>query len=895
MADFFYQPLFELGPDETPYRRLDVEGVSPLTLDGQEFLEVEPSVLRELSRQAFDDIAHLLRPGHLAQLRKVVDDPESSANDRFVAMELLRNANIAAGRVLPGCQDTGTAIVMGHKGERVLTGGTDAEALSHGVFDAYQERNLRYSQMAPLDMYTEKNTASNLPAQIDISSEPGDEYELLFIAKGGGSANKTFLYQETKALLNPTSLVRFIETNLKTIGTSACPPYHLALVIGGLSAEFTMKTVKLASTRYLDRLPTTGNEHGRAFRDLDMERQVLKIAEGIGVGAQFGGKYFAHDARVIRLPRHGASCPVGLGVSCSADRQALAKITREGVFLEQLEENPAKYLPEVTDADLDGEVVQVDLNRPMPEILAQLSQYPVATRLSLSGTMVVARDIAHAKLKERLDAGQGPPRLCAEPPHLLRRSRQAAGGAALGVVRADDGRTDGLLRGTLPVPRREHGDAGQGEPVPAGDRGLREARRLLPRLDRRSGRPSGRPQHPQGRGAGVSRARDGGDLARGDRELPGLHRRRRQGQRLLREAHGDPAGAAVALAGGRPPRAARRAEPGAGRRAPARAERGFGAQPRQRKATQPAPLLREPAGYRRARRGARSPARGAGPPRGRSGGSGRSPVRGRRPSRRRCCASRRATAACGAARGVNRSTHRHAVSGSARCSPARDVPGGRAPSLATGETDMRMTKVMTLAAVALLAVGTAAEAQRALSTRGHTATQVGGSFNAEGRYEGGQWIDIHYGRPILRGRMGIFGEGDDYAQGIYAGAPLWRVGADQTTTFTTEADLIIGGERLPAGEYTMFADLANPEAWELIFSTWGVKQNFTDEDDDALWGAYGYTPERDVMRTTMSVTTTTTSQDQLIIGFRNMTQEDGGEMFFYWDNQLASVPVAPAE
>ena len=405
MSEYQYQPPFEFGPDETPYRQLTTEGVSVVTLDGREFLRVDPNVLREVSRQAFDDIAHLLRPAHLAQLRKVVDDPESSSNDKFVAMELLRNANIAAGRVLPGCQDTGTAIVVGHKGERVLTEGDDADALSHGVFDAYAQRNLRYSQLAPLDMYTEQNTGSNLPAQVEIYAEPGDEYELLFIAKGGGSANKTFLYQETKALLNPTSLLAFVEAQLKTIGTSACPPYHLALVVGGTSAEFTLKTVKLASTKYLDRLPTKGNAQGRAFRDLEMERQVLEIAEGIGIGAQFGGKYFAHDARVIRLPRHGASCPVGLGVSCSADRQALAKITRDGVFLEQLEENPAKYLPDVTDDELDGDCVRLDLDRPMKEILAELSKYPVATRLSLTGTMVVARDIAHAKLKERLDQG----------------------------------------------------------------------------------------------------------------------------------------------------------------------------------------------------------------------------------------------------------------------------------------------------------------------------------------------------------------------------------------------------------------------------------------------------------------------------------------------------------
>ena len=409
MTDFHYQPIFEFGADETPYRKLTSDGVSIIRVDGREMLKVEPDVLRLVSRTAFDDVAHLLRPAHLVQLRKILDDSEASRNDKFVALELLRNANIAAGRVLPGCQDTGTAIVMGHKGENVLTSSNDEIAISQGIFDAYSQRNLRYSQMAPLDMYTEKNTGSNLPAQIEIYAEPGDEYELLFVAKGGGSANKSFLYQETKALLNPTTLSQFVESNLKTIGTSACPPYHLALVIGGTSAEFTMKTLKLATTKYLDRLPTTGNEHGRAFRDLDMERQVFEIARQIGIGAQFGGKYFAHDVRVIRLPRHGASCPVGLGVSCSADRQALAKITRDGVYIEQLEENPAKYLPDITDDELPGDVVRIDLNRPMSEILGELAKYPVATRLSLSGSMIVARDIAHAKLKERLDAGEDLP------------------------------------------------------------------------------------------------------------------------------------------------------------------------------------------------------------------------------------------------------------------------------------------------------------------------------------------------------------------------------------------------------------------------------------------------------------------------------------------------------
>ncbi len=409
MTDFHYQPIFEFGADETPYRKLTSDGVSIIRVDGREMLKVEPDVLRLVSRTAFDDVAHLLRPAHLVQLRKILDDSEASRNDKFVALELLRNANIAAGRVLPGCQDTGTAIVMGHKGENVLTSSNDEIAISQGIFDAYSQRNLRYSQMAPLDMYTEKNTGSNLPAQIEIYAEPGDEYELLFVAKGGGSANKSFLYQETKALLNPTTLSQFVESNLKTIGTSACPPYHLALVVGGTSAESTMKTLKLATTKYLDRLPTTGNEHGRAFRDLDMERQVFEIARQIGIGAQFGGKYFAHDVRVIRLPRHGASCPVGLGVSCSADRQALAKITRDGVYIEQLEENPAKYLPDVTDDELPDDVVKIDLNRPMSEILGELAKYPVATRLSLSGSMIVARDIAHAKLKERLDAGEDLP------------------------------------------------------------------------------------------------------------------------------------------------------------------------------------------------------------------------------------------------------------------------------------------------------------------------------------------------------------------------------------------------------------------------------------------------------------------------------------------------------
>jgi fumarate hydratase class I len=409
MSEFTYQEMFEHGPDTTPYRQLTSDYVSTTMFEGQNILKVDPEALTLLAREAFDDVEHLLRPGHLRQLAKILDDPEASDNDRFVALELLKNANIAAGRILPGCQDTGTAIVLGYKGQNVFTTGNDAEALSYGIYQAYQERNLRYSQMAPLDMYAEKNTGTNLPAQIELYAEPGEAYKFLFIAKGGGSANKTFLYQETKALLNPESLLTFVADKLQSLGTAACPPYHLALVVGGTSAEFTLKTVKLASCHYLDDLPTTGNELGRAFRDLDLEEKIYKLCADTGIGAQFGGKYFAHDVRVIRLPRHGASCPVGLGVSCSAHRQILGKITREGIFLEQLETNPAQYLPDVTAEQLDSTVVKVDLNRPMADILAELRQHPVATHLSLTGPMIVARDIAHARLKERLDHGEDLP------------------------------------------------------------------------------------------------------------------------------------------------------------------------------------------------------------------------------------------------------------------------------------------------------------------------------------------------------------------------------------------------------------------------------------------------------------------------------------------------------
>jgi len=412
-SGFLYSPMFPLGPDQIAWKKLDIQGVSTSVCDGKTVLRIQPDALSELALRAFHDVSHLLRPAHLAQLRKILDDPEASANDRFVALDLLKNANISAGGVLPMCQDTGTAIVFGKKGQRVWVEGNEEEALSYGVHRTYTETNLRYSQMAPLSMFEEVNTGNNLPVQFDILAAPGDhhadEFHLMFVAKGGGSANKSFLFQETRAILTPEKLLAFLGTKMKTLGTSACPPYHLSIVIGGTSAETTLKTVKLASTKWLDTLPTSGSKSGHAFRDLEMEQKVLELSRNIGIGAQFGGKYFCHDVRVIRLPRHGASLPVGIGVSCSADRQILAKITPEGIFLEQLETDPAKYLPETTDEHLPDDSVHVDLNRPMAEIRAELSRYPAKTRLSLTGIMVVARDIAHAKLKERLDAGQGLP------------------------------------------------------------------------------------------------------------------------------------------------------------------------------------------------------------------------------------------------------------------------------------------------------------------------------------------------------------------------------------------------------------------------------------------------------------------------------------------------------
>jgi fumarate hydratase class I len=412
MPNFSYSDLLPLGEDKTKYRLVSKEGVSVVKLGDKEFLQVEPSALEKLTSEAIHDINHYLRAEHLQQLTNIVKDPEASANDRFVAIDLLKNANIAAGGILPMCQDTGTALVMGKKGQYVLTTGKDEVAISQGIYDAYTQLNLRYSQMAPVTTWEEKNTGNNLPAQIEIyaDSDHQDEYNLLYIAKGGGSANKSFLYQETKAVLNPTSFMTWLDEKLRSIGTAACPPYHLAIVIGGTSAEHTVKTAKLASTKYLDSLPTSGDAAtGHGFRDIELEQKVLELTRTLGIGAQFGGKYFCHDVRVVRLPRHGASLPIAIAVSCSADRQANAKITKDGIFLEELERDPAHFLPETTDEHLNDDVVAIDLNQPMSAVLAELSKHPVKTRLSLTGTLVVARDLAHAKIKAMMDEGKPMP------------------------------------------------------------------------------------------------------------------------------------------------------------------------------------------------------------------------------------------------------------------------------------------------------------------------------------------------------------------------------------------------------------------------------------------------------------------------------------------------------
>jgi len=416
MSAYIHHTMFPLGDDPTKYRKLTGDYVTSSEFDGQKILKVDPAGLKQLTFEAFRDTSHLLRTAHLEKLAAILKDPEASDNDRFVALDLLKNANIAAGGVLPMCQDTGTAIVVGKKGQNVWTGGGDEAAISEGVMKTFTETNLRYSQVAPLDLFTEKNTGNNLPAQIELYADEGDAYKFLFIAKGGGSANKTFLYQETRALLNEERLTAFLDEKIRTLGTAACPPYHLAIVIGGTSAELNLKTVKLASTGYYNELPTKGNEFGQAFRDLDWEERVHKMTQNMGIGAQFGGKYFCHDVRVIRLPRHGASCPVGIGVSCSADRQVRGKVTSEGIFLEQLETNPARFLPDIAVEDLDGSVVNINLNRPMADVLAELTRYPIRTRLSLTGSLIVARDSAHAKLKERLDSGEGLPQYFKDHP-----------------------------------------------------------------------------------------------------------------------------------------------------------------------------------------------------------------------------------------------------------------------------------------------------------------------------------------------------------------------------------------------------------------------------------------------------------------------------------------------
>ena len=536
-----HTPLFPLGKDSTPYRKIAADGLRIEKVLGEDVLVVPREALRALAEAAFTDINHLLRPAHLASLKSIVEDPEASDNDKFVAFDFLKNANIAAGGVLPMCQDTGTAIIMGKKGRLIWTQGDDEAALAEGARDAYLKRNLRYSQLAPISMFEEKNTRSNMPAQVELYAEShsaghGDAdaaYKFLFIAKGGGSANKAFLFQATPSILTRERMLAFLKEKVLTLGTAACPPYHLAIVIGGTSAELTMKTVKLASTKYYDTLPEHGSEDGHAFRDKEMEREILKMTQSLGVGAQFGGKYFCHDVRVIRLPRHGASLPIGLGVSCSADRQALGKITKDGVFLEELEHNPAQYLPEVDEAKLGGAVVKIDLNKPMKEILAQLSQYPIKTRLSLSRPDDRGARSGACKTARTAGARAGIARLHQEPSGLLRGTGEDAAGLCLRRVRPDHGRAHGQFRRGFPGCRRLDGDAGERQSLARGARGLQEARRLLSRLDRRRRGQPCRALHQEGRDLGISRARHGSDLAHRSGRLPRLHRRRRQGQRFL--------------------------------------------------------------------------------------------------------------------------------------------------------------------------------------------------------------------------------------------------------------------------------------------------------------------------------------------------------------------------
>ncbi len=533
-----HTPLFPLGKDTTPYRKISAEGVRVERVMGEDVLVVPREAMRALAEAAFTDINHLLRPAHLASLKAIVEDPEASDNDKFVAYDFLKNANIAAGGVLPMCQDTGTAIIMGKKGRLVWTDGDDEAALAEGARDAYLKRNLRYSQLAPLSMFEEKNTRSNMPAQVEIYAEgAGDAeaaYKFLFIAKGGGSANKAFLFQATPSILTRDRLLAFLKEKVLTLGTAACPPYHLAIVIGGTSAELTMKTVKLASCKYYDTLPDHGSEDGHAFRDREMEQEIQKMTQSLGVGAQFGGKYFCHDVRVIRLPRHGASLPIGLGVSCSADRQALGKITRDGVFLEELEHNPAKYLPEVDAAKLGGEVVQ---DRPQQ---ADAGDSGAARQISDQDAAVADRADdrgARYRARQAARAAGAAARGCRIISRTIRSITPARPRRRKATPRARSGRPRPAawiqLRRRFPGRRRLDGDAGEGQPLAGGARGLQETRRLLSRLDRRRRGQPRRALHQEGRDRGISRARHGSDLAHRGGRFPGLHRHRRQGQRLL--------------------------------------------------------------------------------------------------------------------------------------------------------------------------------------------------------------------------------------------------------------------------------------------------------------------------------------------------------------------------
>ncbi len=535
---FQYQDPFPLSKDETRYRLVTKEGVSIATFEGKEVLKVDPSALIRLAREAMREFSFFLRPAHNEQVAKILSDPEASQNDKGVALAFLRNAEIAAKGELPICQDTGTATIVGKKGQQVWTGVKDEEFLSEGVYQTYTGENLRYSQTAALDMYEEVNTGDNLPAQIDLYATEGAEYKFLFVAKGGGSANKTMLWQETKALLNPATLEKFLVEKMKYLGTAACPPYHIAIVIGGTSAETCLKTVKLASTKYYDGLPTKGNEHGDAFRDVELEQKLLEAANKLGIGAQFGGKYFAHDVRVVRLPRHGASCPVGMGVSCSADRNVKAKINKDGLWLEELDHAPGRLIPAQYRTGKHEHGVKIDLNRPMKEILAELTKHPVSTPLLLTGTLVVGARHRARQVQGAHRRREGRARVPAQAPGLLRRPGQDAEGEGLGLVRPDHRRPHGLVRRPAPVERRLAGDDRQGEPLAAGHRRLQEVRRLLPRLHRRPGRGARRGEHQEGGVHRLPRAGHGGGLEDRRGRLPGLHPGGRQGQRLLQEARG---------------------------------------------------------------------------------------------------------------------------------------------------------------------------------------------------------------------------------------------------------------------------------------------------------------------------------------------------------------------